>query len=103
MSNDDGYDNDIYNDDDNDDDANNDGIDHVKKSGADPNRQEDAESLRCKKCDIDFVVGTKGSSELKELCSKCHAAIRNILNECNTENGDGAMQSVQQQEPAEVI
>jgi hypothetical protein len=98
MSNDDGYDNDIYNDDDNDDDANN----GVKKSGADPNRQDDAESLRCKKCDIDFVVGTKGSSELKELCSKCHAAIRNILNECNTENGDGAMQSVQQQE-AEVI
>ena len=48
MSNDDGYDNDIYNDDDNDDDANNDGIDRVKKRGADPNRQDDAESLRCK-------------------------------------------------------
>lgn len=67
MSNEDGYHNVIDFDDDqsiDDDDADY----HQTVEG------DNHETLACKKCGTRFIVGSKGSSELKEMCAKCHKA-----------------------------
>jgi hypothetical protein len=58
MAHDDGYDNSFSYDTEND----------------DLDKERISESLTCKKCAKEFIIGTKGSSELKELCSQCYAA-----------------------------
>ena len=46
--------------------------------------QDDGEAnlLSCKACGAEFDIGAKGSSRLKELCSKCHSsAIQSLLDD----------------------
>jgi hypothetical protein len=52
------------------------------------------DALTCKKCAKEFLLGTKGSSELKELCSKCHSEQINDLLALDEIADDSALSSL---------